>query len=155
MSIKTTVKGGDKFEKRLQKMTDKFKSGDSSTGVQMALYKGGLAVERSAVQNASGPRPEHIDRVSGDLVSRITTRRDSKYKVSVGIKLEYAAIHEFGGTIKSSGYHQVAAGGKVHDTGMIHMPARPYLRPALDSNRGQISAYVRAYLKIMIRESGA
>lgn len=152
MSIKVTSKGGDKFARRLEKMNSKFKGGES-TGVQMALYKGGLMVERSAVENASGPRPKHIDRVTGELASRINTQRSGKNKVTVGIKLEYAAIHEFGGMIKQDS-HQVAAGGRVYEVSkVIHMPARPYLRPALDSNRGQIMAYVMDYLRIMIRES--
>jgi phage gpG-like protein len=52
--------------------------------------------------------------------------------VEIGTNVEYAAIHEFGGAI-----HQTNAWGKgIEQT--IHIPARSYLRPALDENESDI-----------------
>ena len=152
MGVKVTS-NGDKVAKRLNNIGKKLAMGN--TGVQMALYKGWLMVERSAVENVSATEEDttHLHRRTGTLAASINTKRVSKTTVTVGTNVEYAAIHEFGGTIKSAGYHQVAAGGIVHDTGIIHMPPRPYLRPALETNKGQISTYIGEYIKIAIREA--
>lgn len=61
----------------------------------------------------------------------------AKVAVRVGTNLEYAAIHEFGGVIRAKG------GGKLtfevepgvwRSVRQVTIPARPYLRPALDEH---------------------
>ena len=71
-----------------------------------------------------GPRPELLGVVTGKLMQSITYKVYTDY-AEVGTNLAYAAIHEYGGAIP---------GGK--------MPARPYVKPALDdifgSGRAQL-----------------
>lgn len=152
MSVDIRVKNEQKLSRRLNHISKKLETG--SAGVTVALLKCGLTVEKAAVtEHLSGPRPDTLDRVTGTLAASINTQQTGKGRVSVGTNVEYARIHEFGGTIEKD-RGQVAAGGIVHDIKtVIHMPARPYLRPALEDNRDQITAYMRDYLRIAIREA--
>lgn len=121
--IDIQAKNAGKLKRRLKVIEQKLSS--ESGGLDDALYKGGLVVEKAAVQNASGPRPSHIDRVTGTLTASINTRKTGKATVKVGTNVEYAAIHEFGSS---------------------KVPARPYLRPALRDNKEVISRYVTSYI---------
>lgn len=117
-------------------------------GLDDALYRAGLKIETTAVKYyLSGPRPDHLDRQTGTLAASINTQRKGKWAVSVGTNVEYARIHEYGGTIEQT-TGQVAAGGKVYDRKrVIHMPARPFLRTAARDEKEEIDQYLRAYIK--------
>lgn len=68
----------------------------------------------------TGPRPMKLGVVSGRLRNSIKTdvsRLNKKMKGSIGTKVVYGPIHEFGGQM-----------GRGHG----RMPARPFLQPALD-----------------------
>jgi phage gpG-like protein len=57
--------------------------------------------------------------------------------VEFGPHTVYAAIHEFGGLIRPVNKKALVFMGKDHKlvfTKVVHMPARPYLRPALDEH---------------------
>lgn len=152
VSITVTSKGADKVASKMRRIGNKL--GTGSAGVSAALYKCGLMVERDVVKNyLSGPRPGKLDRVTGTLAASINTQRKKKDTVAVGSNVEYARIHEFGGTIEVS-RGQVAAGGRVHDIKtVIHMPARPFLRSALGDNTGQITSILTDYMRIAVREA--
>lgn len=108
-------------------------------GLDDALYRAGLKIETTAVKYyLSGPRPDHLDRQTGTLAASINTQRKGKGAVSVGTNVEYARIHEYGGTIQQ-------------DKRVIHMPARPFLRPAGRDEKEEIDQYLRAYIKNMLK----
>ena len=101
---------------------------------------GGFVVEAFAKINAGSGRPG-LNIQSGNLVNSINVSKGKQTKtgawVDIGTNVVYARIHELGGIIKG-------AFGRV---GMIvHMPARPYLRPALDENEPKIVKAVMAEL---------
>ena len=104
-----------------------------------AAEAGGFVVEGHAKIKAGSGRPGLIMR-TGALVNSIIVDKIKKSKtfaqVGIGTNLVYARIHELGGIIKN------AFGRGI----IVHMPARPYLRPAMDENEGDIRKAVETEL---------
>lgn len=120
----------------------------------VALRSSSEIVLGRALENVSG-RILHIR--SGTLANRLHYQVFEAAGIAkVGSPVKYAAIHEYGGTIKHPGgtaYYFIARTGlarwlsnkkaaghnfprtKAHD---IVMPARPWLRPALEDSRADI-----------------
>jgi len=87
----------------------------------------------------SGPRPGKLQRRSGRLRGSITSRvRLSGDKVSgeLGTNVIYARIHELGGEIrpKTAQYLKFQIAGQWRSVKQVLMPARPFLRPAMEDN---------------------
>ena len=113
--------------------------------LQDAAMAGGNVIEGHAKVNAGSGRPGLIMRM-GTLVNAIKTSKGKKLKtfaeahVGPG-NLVYARIHELGGIIKPVTAKMLSW---VSDTGerifanAVHIPARPYLRPAVDENEKDI-----------------
>ena len=72
-------------------------------------------------------------RKTGRLARSIRPRRVAKSAWSVGSDVIYARIHEFGGTIvpKKSRFLVFQVNGRWVRAKSVHIPARPYIRPAL------------------------
>lgn len=149
--IAVRAKNDKKVSRRLNFIARKLQGDDA--GLTSVLMKAGLAVERTAVDYyLSGPRPDHLDRVTGTLAASVNTQVKGKNSVSVGTNVEYARIHEYGGTIEQD-TGQVVAAGRVYDMKrIIHMPARPFLRTAARDEKEDVDQYITAYLKSVIRE---
>lgn len=116
----------------------------SGDNILKALKAGGEVVRNHAKLNIQAQ--ELVD--TSNLLNSISVQEGSGGKtdatVEIGTNVEYAAIHEFGGAIS-----QTNAWGKgISQT--IHIPARPYLRPALDENESSIADAVGASLKHQI-----
>ena len=107
--------------------------------LQGAAMAGGFVVEGHAKIKAGSGRPGLIMR-TGALVNSIIVDKIKKSKtfaqVGIGTNLVYARIHELGGIIKN------AFGRGI----IVHMPARPYLRPAMDENEPDIRKAVETEL---------
>ena len=78
-----------------------------------------------------------LNRRTGKLAQSMTYKVDSSGRhADVGTNLVYAAIHEFGGTIKPGikGFlaWQSPSGEWVFTKKPVHIPPRPYLKPSLD-----------------------
>jgi HK97 gp10 family phage protein len=121
------------------KLDDRFKeviAAASGENIIKALKAGGEVVRNHAKLNIQAQ--ELVD--TSNLLNSISVQEGSGSQsdatVEIGTNVEYAAIHEFGGAI-----NQTNAWGKgIVQT--IHIPARPYLRPALDENEEDIKAAV-------------
>lgn len=154
------VSGVVNLEKALGKLVKQV----SGRQLVTALVKGGKVIEREAKLNIE--EEELID--SGDLRGSIETEPvRGEEAVTVGTNKEYAAIHEFGGTVKpkvtprmrSWAWAMYAETGEEVYKGIalttktnleITIPARPYLRPAVDDNEGEIIQNVAAAIKLLI-----
>ena len=103
-----------------------------------AAKAGGFVVEGHAKINASKGGTKYLNIRTGALVNSITVDEGKQTKtradVGVGTNMIYARIHELGGIIKNAWGRGITA----------HMPARPYLRPALDENERDIRGAVEA-----------
>lgn len=110
-----------------------------------AAKAGGHVVEAHAKINASRGRPG-LEVGLGTLVGSITVSparsTRTRAEVDVGPSVMYARIHEYGGVIVP--LHAKVLSWIDEDTGerifanMVHIPARPYMRPAVDENERSI-----------------
>jgi phage gpG-like protein len=75
----------------------------------------------------SGPRPQFLGVVTNRLRSSITAtptiKSGNSYIAKVGTNVEYGRIHEYGG-FTGKGY-------------AVNMPARPFMRPAIEDKQNQ------------------
>lgn len=120
---------------------------------QIALMQGGFVVEAFAKDNV---RKQHlID--TGNLRNAITAELEGDEAVTIGPRnVVYAAIHEFGGTItaKNSPYLVFqTADGAWHKVRSVTMPAKPYMRPAVDEHKPEVNQAVGGYLREQIKKA--
>lgn len=110
--------------------------------LQRAAMAGGIVISNNAKINIS----RTFKKVSGSRgLSRIvieeTKSSESEAWVAVGPTVVYGRIHEFGGIIrpvKAKMLSWVDDAGKRIFANIVHMPARPYLRPAVDNHKEEI-----------------
>lgn len=90
-----------------------------------AAFDFGLMAIRTAKLNyLSGPRPEHLDVVTGRLRASVNSKVDKikdGFQIRVGTDVPYGAIHEFGLPVKR--------GKKT-----FRMKARPFITPAVEKS---------------------
>lgn len=92
----------------------------------------------------------------GALVNSITVgtlnASDMRVEKAVGPTVIYGRIHELGGVVeaKNAPYLVFQVNGKWVKTKKVTIPARPYLRPAVDENEQQIMDAVAENLRIEI-----
>lgn len=114
---------------------------------------GGFVVEGHAKINAGSGRPG-LNRKTGALVNSISVSEGKKTntlaEADIGTNIIYARIHELGGTISAvtaKALHWIdAATGEHRVAKSVQIPARPYLRPALDENEPDILKAVETEL---------
>lgn len=137
------------FRRDLQSLRNK------ATGSQMesAALAGGFVIEGAAKVNV---RNNFNRDPTGNLMNSINTRvmstKANAVTVAVGTNVIYAAIHEFGGTIKAKNKPFLAfvIDGKFIMTKSVYIPPRPYMRPAVDENLGAITDVLLRHLKKLI-----
>lgn len=93
-----------------------------------------------------------LKRRTGRLANSLEYRLIDDWEAEVGSRLIYAAIHEYGGEIRPvmAKFLRFQIGDKVIFTkGPIMIPARPYLKPALDDTftSGRTKQIVEGMLK--------
>jgi HK97 gp10 family phage protein len=96
---------------------------------------------------------------TGNLMNSINIETDHadahSAAVNVGTNVIYAVIHEFGGIIraKNAPYLHFVIDGRHIFTKVVHMPARPYMRPAVDENREAIFETIANQIKKQIERA--
>jgi len=133
---------------------------EAITGAMLlkAITAGGLTLENIIKRKAGSGRPG-LNRVSGKLVSSIQTETLTESKtlaeVQVGTNTEYAAIHEFGGIVKpvtAKMLSWVDNGVRVFAK-LVHIPARPYMRPAIDEHKTEVIESIEKTLERQIAQA--
>lgn len=83
------------------------------------------------------------------------SRRKSLARVGSGVgggrPVKYAPIHEYGGTIQArgSGYLKFKINGQWYQKKSVHIPARPYLKPSLETKQQEA---LKVILQTLINE---
>jgi phage gpG-like protein len=140
---------------------------DNSERVQNALSGeallalariGGGVIQIFARMNASAGRPG-LNVVTGALVNSIQVfdgeSSETRAEVEVGPTVEYGAIHEFGGVIMpvfAKMLSWVDNGVRIFAK-MVQIPARPYMRPAVDEHQEDILNAVAIEAKNQIEKA--
>jgi len=113
---------------------DRFKTQESPDGAPWKplseTYKASKASNADKILTLGGYLRKIVFQVAGDTVL-------------VGSPMEYAAIHQFGGTIRPKNAKALSVGGRY--VASVTIPARPYLGVS-DENAKGIEALVSDYL---------
>lgn len=133
MSGSTKIKGLDKFLGDLSRLS----AAARQDTVMSALEAGGYVIMAYAQEYARNKLNKHP---LGFLTNSIGVRREGK-TIQVGVfGVIYAKIHEFGGVITPKTKKRLAfqIDGKWVFARKVTIPARPYLRPAVDNHLAEI-----------------
>jgi HK97 gp10 family phage protein len=124
--------GAASLMKKLEQKTDEY-----ANKLEAAVTSAALIVENDAKDKA----PYKTGTLKRSITHETKEKSHERVVVAVGTNLIYAGILEFGGTIesKSGGYLVFKTDdGEWHSVSSVQIPARPYLRPALDQNKAKI-----------------
>jgi len=104
--------------------------------IDRAFMQGGFVFERAIKQNIR--KQQLID--TGNMRASIRAVLVKRATVVVGTHVVYAAIHEFGGTIraKNAPFLVFKMGNQWVRVKSVNIPARPYMRPAFDKNHKKV-----------------
>lgn len=132
-----TIIGMDKFTADLNKLS----AAARSDVVLDALEAGGYVIAAHAQENARNVLNRHP---MGNLTNNIGVRREGKFILAGVFGVVYAKVHEFGGVIvpRNKPYLVFQVDGEWRMTKSVHIPARPYMRPALDNHMPEIKQAV-------------
>jgi HK97 gp10 family phage protein len=118
-----------------------------------ALKDGGSVLQDYIQENIVGQ--DLVD--TGNLLNNWSVESDGDEAAIVGTDTPYAAIHEFGGLIAPkdpSGWLRFQTGdGAWHSVKAVHMPARPYARPAIDHHKDDVARAVGDSLRKSIERN--
>lgn len=152
--VKVELIGDKELHRLFVKMTDPDRNGLLLDTVEA----GGRVVEAYAKVNTNNV---FSDKSLGNLSASITVEKEyisGGAEATIGPTVVYGRIHELGGTILpvfAKMLHWIDDNGKDVFAKVVHMPARPYLRPAMDDHITEIvKAMERALEKGIKRIAG-
>lgn len=148
MTKTVKIEGMDEFINDLNKLSKVVRSEVSLD----ALEAGAQVIATYAQDNARNKLNKHP---TGNLVNSIGVRREGKTVLAGVFGVVYAKIHEFGGVIKARGKALVfkAEDGHIVITKKVTIPARPYLRPAVDNHMADIKGAIIDALRGLIQKA--
>ena len=148
--MKMTVRIDDAaFIRDLQSLRGK----TSGSAMKPAALAGGFVIEGAAKINVRNNFDKHpTGNLLGSINTRATTTKKDSVTVAVGTNVIYAAIHEFGGTIKAKNAKalQFEIDGEFVTVKSVYIPPRPYMRPAVDNNLAAIKDTIKYHLMKLI-----
>ena len=121
---------------------------DTPDRMQKAVTRAGYLVQKAAKKNLTGGNPLNVK--TNRLRSSVQVRTKGKGRdaeATVGTKVKYGATHEHGATYMSTW-------GRGHSARQITIPARPWLNPALASNRKKIVKIIDKEARSMLKAAG-
>ena len=122
--------------------------------MQPAAKAGGFVIEGHAKINVRNNFDKHpTGNLMGSINTKVTKVKAESVEVTVGTNVVYAAIHEFGGTIKAKNKKALVfeIDGEIKMVKSVIIPARPYMRPAVDNNLTAIRDTITYHLKKLVK----
>jgi phage gpG-like protein len=114
----------------------------SGETLKKAVMAAGQVLEGYAKIKANEAFGPHATNTLAGSICTVATDADEHHaEVDVGPTVVYGRIHEFGGIIKpvlAKWLTFQTYDGLWHRVKAVHMPARPYLRPAFDEHQDAI-----------------
>lgn len=125
----------------------------SGAALEKALMAGGLVIEANAKINVTKTFSDKSTGgagLGGSIFTEVAESSKTSVTVHVGPSVVYGRIQELGGTIKpvlAKTLSWVNDAGERVFANIVHLPARPYLRPAMDDNKKDIEAAIAHQVK--------
>jgi phage gpG-like protein len=158
VSFKVTVTGIDNFNKAMQDVARAMGPPYMAEGLREA----GGVIQRKAQENIL----EQELYLTGELYNAVRVQVVNQYAVSILVACDHGAVHEFGYTGVITDRQRRFFWAKHAETGgemwralalsaTYTIPARPYLRPAVDSEQDKAAWEFKLYLaRVLSRELG-
>lgn len=118
-----------------------------------AALAGAKVIETHAKINVSTTFTARSGNLGNNIFTTLEESSSTRARTATGPGEIYGRIHELGGVITpvtAPRLHWVDEFGDHHTANAVEIPARPYLRPAIDNNKNSIWQAVAANLKIEI-----
>ncbi len=154
-AIKLTAVNGKQVRAGLRKLSEAARG----EVISDTLWAMGLFVETQAKLNIttwdlieSGNLRASIHPNSPDV-----DEKAARGSITIGTNVVYAAIHEFGGFIRPRNARMLfwtGKDGKTHAAHVVHMPAKPYLRPAVKDHLPELEQIAATTIMAMIARFG-
>lgn len=135
MMLHVTIRGGRELTAKLGRLSDEM----AGKALEDAVTAGALLVENAAKENLVKNRSYITGNLLRSIHTEATERSRSRAIVVVGTDVEYARRVEYG----FSGADSLGR--------RYNQPAKPYLRPALDTQKGAVTREVREALRDLLR----
>ena len=124
-------------------------------GLKKAALAGGFVIEGNAkinVEKTFSSKATGGAGLGGSIQTVVSKATDTRAEVDVGPTVIYGRIHELGGIILPVHAKMLSwvDNGKRIFAKRVQIPARPYLRPAVDEHEKEISQAVGHQLKKQI-----
>ncbi len=130
--IKMTITGGASLKAKLAALGD----AAASQALARSLSAAALPIQNEAKEKA----PYRSGTLSRGITSAVAESSATRARVVISTSnIPYARIQEFGGTIRAKGGGLLTFKGKDgrwRRMKQVKIPARPYLRPAFDTQKG-------------------
>ena len=128
----------------------------SGAGLANAAKAGGHVIEGNAKVNIGNTfSGKSVGGLAGSIQVVLDKSTETSAEVSVGPTVIYGRIQELGGVITPVAAKMLSwvdDGVRIF-AHMVHLPARPYLRPAVDEHRQEISDAVEFQLRKDIEQA--
>jgi HK97 gp10 family phage protein len=131
MNLHVSIKGGPELARKLGRLSDAA-AGDA---LEQALTAGALLVRDDAQEKA----PYRTGTLRKSIHTETREKTRTQVTVVVGTDVPYARRQELG-------FSGIDSLGRKYN-----QPARPYLRPALDENKGAVAREVGEALRDLLR----
>lgn len=134
-------------EAALSRALERAEKAVSDEAVQIGLVAGALIVQNDAKRRA----PFKTGTLKRSLKHESIPVHRS---VTVGTDLPYAAMQEYGGTVRPRNkrfLRFVVEGQEIFTKGPVKIPAHPYLRPALRENTDEVREIVMQVIKTRLQ----
>lgn len=154
MKVSATIINLPEFNAQLDRMSNAAR-GEALSRAAMA---GGQAIEAFAkinVEKTFSGKSTGGAGLGGSIHTELTKAGDRSAEVSVGPSVVYGRIQEFGGIVKpvtAKMLSWVDDGVRIF-ANLVHLPSRPYLRPAVDEHVEEITQAVGATIQNEIEKA--
>lgn len=147
-----TIIGLEDFRKQLERLGKCARE----EALRDAAEAGARVVEAQAKINIESKFSKHSrGGLAGSIIVEVKEKATSA-EAKIGPSSVYGRIQELGGTIKPVRAKLLSwidpETGKRHVAKRVMLPARPYLRPALDEHKGEVEEAVKVTIRRKIAE---
>lgn len=134
------------FRSKLRKLDEVVRN----NAMTEAVSAGGFELEAEIKLNIEAQNLVDTGNLMNSVQLGSVSAKGNKAEVTVGTNVIYAAIHEFGGTIVARNAKALVfktKDGIWHRVKSVTIPARPFMRPALDNGLPRIKEAMIAILE--------
>jgi len=140
----------------IKNKTDEIRAAVTGKMLKKAVFEGGYVIKNYATLNVEktfSKKSTGASGLAGSIQVVLDSATETSVSVDVGPTVIYGRIHEFGGIVKpvtAKMLSWVDNGVRIFAK-MVQIPARPYMRPAVDEHMDDIVGAIEYQLEQQIK----